>query len=295
MQPPAAVAVERDRIVRNLLAEIALDHVDAVGEKLLMRVAPPHEGPRMGEVDDTALGKRRQHLAERARAGRGVPAEHVGVAVPRRQQIAARGQVREQRRVDRHIGILPHANPQAVLPDRGERGTRIGKAVGVPFEIDARFDFPRGAAVEGQHVAGDAMRAQLRGNVRRFLRRLVIRARNPETEAPQRDRGGPARELRVQVEDAGRRFGGKEEEIERLVLEVDHVRTVRPVRMSDPVRHRRRRVDEQSPRALARVPGLQAKGVFLYASPVLTPSASTTCEWMSCPRLLSGPNFSPRP
>ena len=43
------------------------------------------------------------------------------------------------------------------------------------------------------------------------------------------------------------------------------------------------------------VPVLHANGVFLYASPVLTPSASSTCEWISWPRLSSGPNFSPRP
>ncbi len=43
------------------------------------------------------------------------------------------------------------------------------------------------------------------------------------------------------------------------------------------------------------VPGAQANGVFLLARPVLTPRASSTCEWMSWPRLSSGPNFSPSP
>ncbi len=51
----------------------------------------------------------------------------------------------------------------------------------------------------------------------------------------------------------------------------------------------------KTPQAPFPVPGLHANGVFLYATPVLTPSASCTCEWISCPRLSSGPNFSPRP
>ena len=35
--------------------------------------------------------------------------------------------------------------------------------------------------------------------------------------------------------------------------------------------------------------------MHLYERSALTPSASSTCEVTSCPRLLSGPNFSPRP
>ena len=68
VQPAARVAVECDGVVGHLLAEIALDHVDAVGEERRVRIAPPHVGAGMREIDDAALGQRRQHLAERARA-----------------------------------------------------------------------------------------------------------------------------------------------------------------------------------------------------------------------------------
>src|SRR5262249_51047095 len=43
------------------------------------------------------------------------------------------------------------------------------------------------------------------------------------------------------------------------------------------------------------LPGLQQNGALLYERPVLTPSASSTCDCTSCPRRLSGPNFSPSP
>ena len=49
------------------------------------------------------------------------------------------------------------------------------------------------------------------------------------------------------------------------------------------------------PHAALPVPGLQQNGTFLYESPVLTPSASSTCDSINWPRLLSGPNFSPSP
>ena len=49
----------------------------------------------------------------------------------------------------------------------------------------------------------------------------------------------------------GGRVGREEEEVQRLVVDLQHVRAVRPVRVPDAVRHARRRMDEHAPRALA--------------------------------------------
>src|SRR4029453_9434508 len=102
-QAPAAVAVERHRIVGDLLPEIALDHIDPLREQLFVRVAPPRVRGRMREIEDAAFGKRRQHAAERARRGRGVPAQNAGSAVRIREQELARGELLEERRVNRYV------------------------------------------------------------------------------------------------------------------------------------------------------------------------------------------------
>ena len=60
MQPLAAIAVERDRVVGHLLAEVALDHVDAGLEQRLVRIAPPGVRGGIGEVDDAGFGQRRR-------------------------------------------------------------------------------------------------------------------------------------------------------------------------------------------------------------------------------------------
>ena len=60
MQPRADVAIEREGVVRNLLAAIAVDRVDAILEQRLVRIAPPRVGVRVGEIDDTALGQRQR-------------------------------------------------------------------------------------------------------------------------------------------------------------------------------------------------------------------------------------------
>ena len=51
MQPLAAVAVRRNRLVGNLLAEIGLDHVNARGKKLRVSVPPVGIGLRMGKIE----------------------------------------------------------------------------------------------------------------------------------------------------------------------------------------------------------------------------------------------------
>ena len=251
VQTAAGIAVERDGVVGNLLAEVALDHVDAVGEQLGVRIAPPHVGAGVREIDDAAFGQGCGHLAEGAGAGRAVPGEDVRIQVGVGQQIAARREVDEQWRVNGHIGVFPDADPQVVRLDRIERGARIRKAIGIPFEIEAGLGLPGGAAVERQHIAGNLVRAEFRGHGRCLLRRLVVGARNPQAQAPQRDRRRASRELRVEIEDERGRVGREEEEVQRLVIDLQHVRAVRPFRVADAVRHARRRVDEHAPRALA--------------------------------------------
>ena len=66
VQPASPIAVVRDRVVGHLLAEVALDHVDAVGEQRAMRVAPPRVSLRMGEIEDSAF-RQRGHVAGPAR------------------------------------------------------------------------------------------------------------------------------------------------------------------------------------------------------------------------------------
>src|SRR6185436_2877782 len=123
--------------------EIALDHIDAGGEEGLVRVAPPDKGAWVGKVDDPALGQWRQYFAERAGTGSCIPAEHVRVSLPVGQQIAARGEIREQRRMHRYVRVFPDADSQMILLDGGQRGARIRETVGIPFEIEARLDVPR--------------------------------------------------------------------------------------------------------------------------------------------------------
>ena len=64
MQALAAVAVERNRVVRNMLAEIALDDVDAGFEQRAVRVSPPSVGGGIGEIEEAAFRQRGEHVAE---------------------------------------------------------------------------------------------------------------------------------------------------------------------------------------------------------------------------------------
>src|SRR5438034_7909332 len=102
--------------------------------------------------------------------------------------------------------------------DRGERGARIREAILVPFEVEARLDAPRGAAVERQHIARYPVLAELLCNGERLLRGLVVRARHPQPEAPARDRGRTSGQRGVRVENAGGRGRGEYEKIERFVV-----------------------------------------------------------------------------
>ena len=89
MQPASAIAVERNGIIRHVLAEVAFDDIDARIEQRFMRVAPPRMRFRIREIDDAAVGERRQHIAERAGVGRRIPAENVRIAGFVGEQIAS--------------------------------------------------------------------------------------------------------------------------------------------------------------------------------------------------------------
>ncbi len=204
----------------------------------------------MREVDDPGI-RHRLRVGERVQFGRGVPAEDVRIAVRRGQQVVARRELDEHRRMHRHVRILPHADAQVVRLDRGERGARIGIARRVPREIERRSDIPRGAPAKSQHVARDLARAQLGGGFGRFLRRLVVRARHPQAKAPGGHRRRAPCQLRVEIQDSRRRVGAEHEEIERVVVDLDHVRAVRPIGVPDAMRDERRSIDADAPRALA--------------------------------------------
>ena len=120
------------------------------------------------------------------------------------------------------------------------------------MKVEARLDVPRGAAVEGQHVAGYAAGAKLRRDGDGLLGRSIIGLGDPEPQSPQRDVGRASGKVRVVVEHFCRVATGNQEQVERLIVDDGAVGAVRPVGMADTVRHPARRVDEYSPRGLSR-------------------------------------------
>ena len=167
MSPLNATAV-----VGHVLAEVALDHVDAGVEQRLVRVAPQRERGGIGEVDDAAFAAA---ASARCRTGSTSRRRH-----PRRtrtdrrrrwsQQVAARRELLEQRRVDRHVRILPHADPQAVRLDRGERGRADRGSAAASHGKSKRVSTSHAArpsSVSTSH--GNLALAQLRGDVGRLV------------------------------------------------------------------------------------------------------------------------------
>ena len=180
VQPASPIAVVRDGVVGHLFAEVALDYVDAGGEQRAMRIAPPRVRFRIGEVDDAAFRQRRQHAAERAGAGRRVPAEYVGRAIGCLEQVAAHARVAgrgasESRRTDTPIRI------------------RAGDARGSPpaWRADPESDrdpIRSRSAISTRHAArpsrvstshGIAPFAQQLRDDERLFRRLVVARATP--------------------------------------------------------------------------------------------------------------------
>ena len=175
--------------------------------------------------------------------------------------------------MDRHVRIFPDADAEVVLLDPRQRRIRVGIARLVPLEVEARLEIPRRAPVEGQHVAGNLSLAEFARGLGSLLGRLVPGARDPQAEAPLRNIRRAAGELRVGVEDRRRCVRREDEEVERLVVDQDRVRAVRPVGTSDTVGDHAGRVHEHAPCApavagapgernvLVRMPGVDAERV----------------------------------
>ena len=176
MKTPTTVTVECDRIIGNLFAEVALDHIDAGIEQRPMRLAPPRIRFGIGEIHDAAVRQRRECGAEWTGFRRRIPSKNVRITRLVGEQIAARRQLFEQRRVNRHIRIFPNAHAKIVLLDGRDGRPRIGKTLGVPPEIEPCLDIPRGTAIQRHHVGRDLALPKLRGDGCGFLRRLVIGA-----------------------------------------------------------------------------------------------------------------------
>ena len=95
VQPRTAIAVERDRVVGHVLAEITRDDIDAGLEQRFVRVAPPGIRIGMGEIEDARWRQRCQHAGERRRGRCRVPFENVGIAARRIEQEALLCQLAE--------------------------------------------------------------------------------------------------------------------------------------------------------------------------------------------------------
>src|SRR5439155_18958237 len=102
--------------------------------------------------------------------------------------------------MDRDVRVFPYADSKVMRLDSRERSRRIGETIGIPCEIEPRFDFPGGASVERDDVGGHFALAQARGDFRRFLRCLVIGARYPKAEAPARNPRRAPGQLRVAID-----------------------------------------------------------------------------------------------
>src|SRR5438094_2998325 len=149
--------------------------------------------------------------------------------------------------MNRDIRVFPYTYSEIMRLDAREGRLRIGKALGVPIEIEPRLDVPGCATVECDDVRRDLPFAQSRRDGGGIFRRLVIRARHPQTQAPARNCRRATRDACVVFDDRCRGIGGEQKQIERLVLNEDRVASVRPVRMADAVRHHARRVNEDAP------------------------------------------------
>ena len=65
MNARTGVAVVRERVVRHLFTEVALDRIDAEFPQLFVFIAPPYIGCGIGEIDETRWRQRRKRRAER--------------------------------------------------------------------------------------------------------------------------------------------------------------------------------------------------------------------------------------
>ena len=180
VQALAPVAVEGDRVIGNVLAEVAHDDVDARFEQRPVRVAPPRIGSGIGEIDQTTFRQRGQHVAEGRGLRRSIPAEDIGITVRGPQQIVLVRELLKQRRVNGYVRIFPHTDLERVRLDFRQHRRWIAKALRVPMKIETRLRVPCRAAVEGEHVAGNAAGAKLGGDRGGLLGRSIVGFGDPE-------------------------------------------------------------------------------------------------------------------
>ena len=180
VQALAPVAVERDRVIRNVLAEVAHDDIDARFEQRSVRVAPPRIGSGIGEIDQPALRQRGQHVTEGRGLRRSIPVEDKGVTVRGLQQVVLVRELLKQRRVNGYVRIFPHTDLKRVRLDSRQHRRWVAKALRIPTKIETRLDVPCRAAVEGQHVAGNAAGAKLGGNRGGLLGRSIVGFGDPQ-------------------------------------------------------------------------------------------------------------------
>ena len=173
VQPRAAVAVERDGVVGHLLAEIALDDVDAVLEQRLVRVAPPGERIRIGEVDDAALGQRRRASPNGPDAAAASHAKTYGSPCAVSSRYCCDASSWKSGESTDTYGYSQTQTLRSCALIFASVAARIGIALAIPGEIEARLDVPRGARIERQHVAGNLALAQ--ASRRRRSRRRASR------------------------------------------------------------------------------------------------------------------------
>ncbi len=104
-----------------------------------------------------------------------------------------------------------------------------------------------GAAVQRDHVAGDAPFAELVRHFEQLVGGLVVGARHPGPVAPARRDGGAPGQPGVFLDDLGGIFADEEEEVEVRLLDFEDIAAVRPGRIADSVGDPCRRVHEDPP------------------------------------------------
>ena len=180
MQALAPVAVEGDRIIGNVLAEVGHNDIDARFEQRPVRIAPPRIGGGIGEIDQTTFRQRGQHVAEGRGLRRSIPAEDIGITVRGLEQVVLVRELLKQRRVNGYVRIFPHTDLERVRLDFRQHRRWIAKAPRVPMKIETRLEVPCRAAVEREHVAGNAVGAKLGGDRGGLIGRSIVGFGDPE-------------------------------------------------------------------------------------------------------------------
>ena len=171
---------------------------------------------------------------------------------------------------------------------------RIGVTRRIPLKIEAGSHLPYAATVECEHVAGHPTRAQFLGHRHCLVRGPVVGARDPQAQAPQRHIGCTAGQHRIAVEHLRRIAAGKQEQIERLVVDNGGVGAMRPFRIPDAVHYPARRVDQYAPGTALRAcagPWTPAERHALVGEPGVDAQRVVDARGHELPPLVKRPEF----